>query len=354
MKQRIASLFLLSLISFAGFSSPAHAQTTGQSAAQAGELRLTTSPLPINLKVTPGSTVSTPIKIKNDGNQSENLKVTLMKFKADPNTGATILGQKENTDSYFDWVTFSDPTFTIGSSEWKTENVTFNVPQTAAFDYYYAVVFMRADQQVAQATNQAVLKGGTATMVLLTVDVPGAKKQLELSNFNVSKNIFEFLPATFDVKMKNTGNVHVIPQGNIFITDSSGKNIATLDVNSTQGSILPNSPRDFQAQWSDGFPVYVPKQENGADVKDANGNVVQELKWNWADASKLRWGKYTAKLVAVYDDGQRDVPIEAQVSFWVMPWRIIIYALLVIFVPALSVYAYMKWRMKKLRKQLGK
>jgi hypothetical protein len=49
----------------------------------------------------------------------------------------------------------------------------------------------------------------------------------------------------------------------------------------------------------------------------------QELQWNWADASKLRWGKYTAKLLFVYDDGKRDVPVEGEVSFWVIPWRLV-------------------------------
>ncbi|MGB3073255.1 MAG: hypothetical protein WBB68_03290, partial [Candidatus Moraniibacteriota bacterium] len=37
----------------------------------------------------------------------------------------------------------------------------------------------------------------------------------------------------------------------------------------------------------------------------------------------LRFGKYTAKMLLVYDDGTRDIPIEGVVSFWVMPWRLI-------------------------------
>ena len=327
--------------------SPALAQTTG-------ELRLTTSPLPINLKVAPGSSISTTLKIKNDGNQSENLKVTLMKFKADPNTGATILMDREAADSYFDWVALSDPTFTLPANEWKTITATFNVPATAAFDYYYAIVFFRADQQVKPGDRQTVLNGGTATLVLLTADVPGAKKQLELDRFSVNKNIFEFLPSTFDIKIKNTGNVHIIPHGNIFITGGSQKDLAILDVNATQGSILPDSPRNFQVQWADGFPVYTIKEENGVKQQDAKGNLIRELKWNWADASKLRFGKYTAKLLLVYDDGQRDVPIEGMVSFWVVPWRLVAYALVIIFIPALIVYLYMKWRMKKMRRQLEK
>ena len=199
---------------------------------------------------------------------------------------------------------------------------TFNVPATASFDYYYAIVFFRADQKVEPGNRQTVLNGGTATMVLLTADVPNAKKELTLDQFTVNKNIFEFLPATFNIKIKNSGNVHVIPHGNIFISKDSQKDIAILDVNATQGAILPESPRTFQADWSDAFPVYVPQLDNGLNVKDDAGNIVQELKWNWADASKLRWGKYTANLVLVYDDGTRDVPIEATVSFWVLPWRL--------------------------------
>lgn len=294
-----------------------------QSAPENGQLLLTTSPLPINLKVTPGTSISTPIKIKNDGNQDENLKVTLMKFKADPTTGATILSEREPADTYFNWVSFSDPNFTLKPNEWKTVTATFNVPANASFDYYYAIVFFRADQKVEPGNRQTVLNGGTATMVLLTADVPNAKKELTLDQFTVNKNIFEFLPATFNIKIKNSGNVHVVPHGNIFISKDGQKDIAILDVNATQGSILPDSPRIFQSNWSDAFPVYIPKLDNGINVKDDAGNIIQELKWNWADASKLRWGKYTANLVLVYDNGTRDVPIEATVSFWVLPFRLI-------------------------------
>src|SRR5665647_2529084 len=136
--------------------------STHSASAATGELRLTTSPLPISLKVTPGTSVTTALKIKNDGNQTENLKVSLMKFKADPNTGATILSDRESTDTYFDWVTFSDPIFTLPSNEWKTVNATFNVPKEAVFDYYYCLVFLRADQQTQPGERQTVLNGGTA------------------------------------------------------------------------------------------------------------------------------------------------------------------------------------------------
>jgi hypothetical protein len=224
------------------------------------------------------------------------------------------------------------------------------VPATASFGYYYAVVFSRADQPVITEGQKAVLTGGMATLVLLEAQVPNAKREVQVTDFSVDKQMFEFLPATFSVKLRNTGNVHLVPRGNIFITKGQ-EAIATLDVNPSIGSILPDSPRNFAPAWSDGFPHYVTKTQDNQIVLDKQGQPEQELKWDFSQVSKLRFGKYTAKLLLVYDDGQRDVPIEATVSFWLVPWRLVIYIFIIIVVPALLVYLYMKWRMKKLRRQ---
>jgi len=305
------------VFSFALLSLPALAQTPNS------DFRLTSSPLPINLRVEPGSSITTTIKVKNDGVNTENIKVTLMKFKADPNTGAPMLLDREAGDDYFDWVKFSEDHFSLPSNEWKTITATFNVPSTASFGYYYAVVFSRADQPAPTEGQGTVLTGGMATLVLLEAQVPDAKKEIQVTDFSVDKSMFEFLPATFTVKLRNTGNVHIVPKGSIFLSSGSQKDIATLEVNPSLGSILPNSPRNFTSLWSDGFPYYVTKMQDGQAVLDDKGNKVQELKWDFSQVSKLRWGKYTAKLLLIYDDGHRDVPIEAEVSFWVVPWRLI-------------------------------
>jgi hypothetical protein len=313
-------------------------------------LRLTTSPLPINLKTTPGSTITTNLKIKNDGTRSENIKVTLMKFKADGTAGAPILLDREPGDDFFDWVTFSDPTFTLPVNEWKTITATFNVPTTASFGYYYAVVFSRANEQVQPGERQTVIAGGTATLVLLEVQVPNAKREIKVTEFSADKNAYEFLPVSFTVKLQNSGNVHIAPRGNIFISQGNNKNIATLEVNPGQGSLLPDSARIFQQKWSDGFPVYEAKVENGQVVLDANSNQQLELKWDFKDASKLRWGKYTAKLLLVYDDGQRDVPIEGEVSFWVMPWRLVLGGLVVLILALLGLKSTLQSWYRKIKK----
>lgn len=323
-RKRLALKGVLASLLFVSFAAAASAD------APKGDLRLTTSSLPINLKVTPGTSASAPIKVRNDGTAAENIKVSLMKFKADENSGAPILMDRESGDTYFDWVTFSENNFSIAPNEWKTVTATFNVPADAAFDYYYAIVFSRAEQNAPSEGSQTIVTtGGTATMVLLEADVPNAKREVQVVDFSADKSLYEFLPTVFHIKLRNTGNVHVAPRGNIFISQGQNKNIAILEVNPTKGSILPNSPRDFQEKWTDGFPSYVTKEADGKVVLDGKGNPVQELKWNLQDLSKLRWGKYTAKMMLVYDNGNKDIPVEAEMTFWIIPWRLLGAALVV-------------------------
>lgn len=305
------------------FVSSVSAQTT-----DAG-LRLITSPLPINIVTEPGKTVQTELKVKNGGTQTETLQINLMKFKAYEESGKPQLMEREETDDFLNWVTFSETTFTLAPDEWKTVTATFTVPETAAFGYYYAFVFSRAEDPTERESNQTALVGGTAVLVLLEARVPDAKREVTVTEFFANKRFYEFLPATFTVKLKNTGSVHIAPRGNIFIDSGSSKDIAILEVNSEKGNILPESSRAFDAAWDDGFPRYINKIEDGKVVLDETNHPVTELKWDWNDASKLRFGKYTAKLLLIYDDGTHDVPIEGQLTFWVVPWRIVI-ALIVI------------------------
>lgn len=287
-------------------------------------LRLITSPLPINIVTEPGQTVSTELKVKNGGTGPETLRIDLMKFKAYEEGGKPQLLEREPTDDFLNWVTFSESSFTLAPDEWKTVTATFVVPTTASFGYYYAFVFSRATDGEQVDQKQTALVGGTAVLVLLEARVADAKREVAVAEFSVDKKFYEFLPATFTVKLKNTGNVHIAPRGNIFINQGSTKDIAILEVNSEKGNILPESNRIFNATWEDGFPRYVAKIEDGKTLMDEENNPVLELKWDWNDASKLRFGKYTATLLLIYDDGTHDIPIEGELSFWVLPWRLLI------------------------------
>jgi hypothetical protein len=285
----------------------------------AGSVDLTTSPLPISLSAAPGSTVTTDIRIKNNS-PPQTIKVSLMKFSAYGDSGKPALKDRQPGDDYFDWVSFNPGSFLAPTGQWQTVKMTIKVPKDGAFGYYYAVIFTPANGRPSGKGN--ILLGSTAVLVLLDVQNPNAKRTLQIVSFTANKHIFEFLPASFGIKFHNNGNVHVQPHGNIFINHGN-KQIASLVVNTQQGNILPGTNRIFDVPWSDGFPAYASKQKNGSDVLDKSGQTETQLKWDWSHFSKLRFGRYTAHLTAVYDNGKEDVPLDATVSFWVIPWRIL-------------------------------
>lgn len=314
--------------------------------AQTGEFRLVTSPLPINLVTEPGTVVSAPIKVKNDGSAEERIKIDLMKFGAYGENGAPQLLEPAAGDEFLSWVNFSEKEFVIAPGEWKTITATFTVPSSASFGYYYAVVFSRAGDPIRPKDGQTGLAGGTAVLVLLEAKVPNATREATVVEFRSERKWYEFLPATFTVRLKNTGTVHIAPRGNIFVGREGEEQTSTLSVNSEKGNILPNSFREFGAEWTDGFPAYREKLENGKGVRDSEGNVVRELVWDWKEASKFRWGKYQAKLLLIYDDGKRDVPIEGTVDFWVLPWKLMLAAGVVVILLSVGLWSLVSkiWR----------
>lgn len=337
MKGRLGIIILLTLAVFSFSPSPVLAQTPDD-----GSLILVTSPLPVNLVTEPGKTVTTDLRIKNGGTKTESLEIGLMKFGAYGEDGKPKLVERQPGDDFFDWMTFSESSFAVAPNEWKTVTATIKVPESAAFGYYYAVTFGRAKDQAPSGPRQTALVGATATLVLLEVRVPNAKREIQVAQFSTDNMVYEFLPASFTIKLTNKGNVHVAPRGNIFIKRGTKTDVAIVEVNPEKGSLLPNSNRVFISEWKDGFPVYVPKVENGAEVHDAKGNLSTSLKWDFSRAHTLRWGHYTANMLLVYDDGTRDQAIEGTVSFWVIPWRLLGGAALVIILTVLGLWSTIK------------
>ncbi|HSH55413.1 MAG TPA: hypothetical protein VK983_01145, partial [Candidatus Limnocylindrales bacterium] len=331
------------LVLLASLVMPLAAAQAQTSPVQRAPLNLMTSPLPLNIVTKPGQTVTSELRVKNNGTRPERLKVELLKFSANGETGSPQIKEREPKDTYFDWVSFSETNFLAEPNVWKTVKMTIKTPKEAAFGYYLAVLFSRAapDKPTGGASG---VEGGVASLVLLNVDAPGAKREAQVAEFIATKKVYEFLPADFSVRMKNPGNVHVAPAGNIFVKRGDTQ-VAALEFNGQRGNILPQTNRVFEQTWNDGFPRF--------ETKGTGSTATQELTWNFQDLQKLRFGKYTATLVAVYDDGQRDIPVEAVVSFWVIPWRILGGLLLILLLVGVGVWAVFRSIWKGIRRRPG-
>ncbi len=328
-------------------TTPTPLQTQGDIPATGVDLSL--SPTFLSLITDPGEEVSSQFKVTNNNNFREYLNIKVAKFTASATGDGPVIADIEEGDTFAKWISFSEQEFTLDSNQTKVVTVTVNPPADAALGYYYALVVSRiGDGQ--QGTGQAVIAGSPALSVLVNVKSDNAKRELQLVEFKTDKFFYEYLPTTFEVKVKNTGNVHVVPVGDIFIDSVGKQDIAVIQANTGKGNVLPQTTRTYTAEWNDGFAVREVKMENGKEVLDENGKPEYTTKYDFTKADKFRIGKYTANLLLVYDNGERDIPVEATVSFWVIPWKILGIGLIVTLFALLGIKNTLFSNVKKLRR----
>lgn len=312
-------------------------------------INLTVSPISVLLETNPGETVTGSMRILNNGTEPEHLQLELATFSADQGGSRPIIRPFQAHEDYQHWLMPDQQRLTINPGEWKTVQVQFSPPREAALSYYYAVIVNR--QAAAELPEGGtVIAGAPAVLVLATVNSPNAKQELQLVSFKSLKKVYEFLPAEFEVQVENTGNVHVAPLGNVFIDAGGKKDLGILNLNQASGLVLPGTTRTYSVSWTEGFPFYETMNEDGTVVLDEAGRSRQKLNWG-LPLNKMRFGKYTAHLLLVYDNGERDVPIESTVSFWVIPWRFLAIAVGIIFFMVLGVAAtvYVSVKISRLR-----
>lgn len=312
------ALFLVGSVIGAGLVVPpksAHADD--------GEFFLQVSPSPLVVTMKPGETKSFDLKIRNASSKPEKLAIAPRSFEID-NNGEIKFDDTKTPPEIGEWTSFSTPKFTVQPGEWYVQKVTIAIPKEAGFSYSFALSITRQDDPLAVETGRK-LKGSVAIFTLVNIDKPGATRTLELDKFSVDKNFYEYLPAKLNVRLKNTGNSIVRPSGNIFIQRGSNDQdpISSLLLNQNSGYILPGNVRTLSVDWDDGFPV-------NHTSTDSSGKEKTALDWDWANLSHIRFGKYTAKVVAIYNDGQRDIPVTGEVSFWVIPWKLLLVLLVFI------------------------
>lgn len=323
----IGIAILISVLAFVAMPRPVQAQ---QSNEQEFNIQVTPATLPVTLQ--PGVTKTVSVSIRNLSNHPEALSPRLSGFRMDAGSQKIALDYTPPANMAA-WVSFAQPTLTLKAGESQKLDITYATPENVGFSYTAAITLSRANETLRSPATGASLKGTVAIFNLINIDRPDAKRMLSIERFVSTQGAYEFLPATFNIAVRNTGNVIEQPVGNIFIQRSptDAEPITSLPINLEGGYILPGSVREFTVQWNQGFPAYVPKKE----ATDGT-----HLTWNWKNGSDFRIGRYNAKAVLVYNDGQRDVPLIRNINFWVMPWRILIVSLLVIIVLLMGLFGW--------------
>lgn len=304
---------------------------------------LQVSPSPLIATVKPGIATTLDLRIRNTSSVTQALKMGMRSFTIDETSGKVNL-QKTSPADVARFVRFEQPTFSVAAGAIFTQKVIIETPASAGFTYSFATTISQQDPPKAEKGKTA-LQGTIAVFTLLNVDKPGATRQLTLTRLTAAQHVYEYLPADFSLTLKNSGNTLAQPKGTVYIQRHSDdpQPLAAIPLNQNGGFILPNTSRSIQASWNGGFPHYETTVDSQTQASQS------KLSWQGGDVSKLRVGRYVAKVVATYDDGQRDVPLTAEVTFWVIPWRMLAVATLIIALVGIGIVTTFRKSTKALR-----
>lgn len=264
------------------------------------------APPVLNLTANPGQTLNAQIALRDVSTGQLVVTGTVNDFVADGEDGTPkiLMEEDEETSPYSlkDWVA-PLPELLLEPREIQNLPVTINVPANAAPGGYYGVVRFTATPPNLDGQGVA-LSASLGALILLRVN-GDAKESMTIEEFGIHNgngklsNLFQSTPITFVQRVKNTGNVHQQPAGQVTIIDMFGKKVAAVNVNLPPRNVLPQSIRKFEQKL--------------------DSSVI---------GNKQLFGRYTAQLRITY--GTDKQVITSETTFWVIPYTLIGIAILVL------------------------
>ena len=253
---------------------------------------LTISPITQNLSAQPGESVTASIKVFNPTDKPVTAYPVVLDFRSDGTSGTPTF-YKSSADgdrfSLSQWFKAEQGSLVVPPEQSVQFDYRLRVPlNTEAGGHYGAALFSDSVGGFGADNVKVDVKSMVGTLILLRV-AGDIRESAKLISFLANKT-FSFSPhVILNYTIKNVGNIHIQPYGELNIKNWRGVTVDTQKVNTVQGNILPDSTRLFTADW--------------------NGD-------------NMSFGHYTAQLASFY--GTANQPLGSELTFWIIPlWLII-------------------------------
>lgn len=272
--------------------------------AVAVENDFTLGPGKLEVSLSPGEETSRIIAITNRLGKEMGFVINIEDFKGSRSTGQTIilLGEEKGPYSLKDYLHPDTTKFTLKHGQRINLPIKISIPEDAEpGGLYGSVLVATAPPGVELGETKTGEAEGGVTLVsrlgaLFFVRVKGAAQEdgfiKDFRTIN-SEKFYDKGPITFELLFENNGNVHLTPYGIIEIKNLLGKTIDEIEVD--PWFAMPDSLR------------------------------VKEVKWD----RSLVFGRYVA--IASVNRGYEDIIDQKSFVFWVIPWKIILVGLIIIF-----------------------
>lgn len=266
-------------------------------------------------EVQPGETITTKVTIFNESTDVLRTFASTANFGPLDETGTPDIDLTSTTEGLASWIKIEKGPYQVDAGKRLEIPVTMQIPVDAdPGGHYAAILFSPEDAAVNGQGSQVAITQKIGSLVLIrvagTVNESGSILEFDTAS---GKRSFNRLPVDFILRFQNSGNVHLRPAGNMTVRNMLGGTSIIVPINSNLAAALPSSVRRFDTRWE-------------KSANNEKGNFFSEFGNEWKN---FAFGPYTANVVLTYGQAN-DKTVNATVSFWVMPWRIIILFLVVV------------------------
>lgn len=294
-----STLILLTSLLLSSYTILVSAQSPAPATPSTG---LAVTPPTFELNGNPGDNIKNTVRLDNMHTYPVEIAVDLRNFTAIGEEGAVGLTEEQTSFSLASWIEVTPRTITLApkTSQYFTFNI--KVPLNAEPGGHFGSLIFRTIPTEKLEGSGASLAQEIGALVLLRI-AGETVEQASIDSFITTKNIFETGPVSFVIRLKNQGNVHTKPTGNIIITNMLGSQVGSVSVDPK--NVLPGATRKLEAVW--------------------------DTKW--------RLGRYSATYTAVLSD---QTTRSATTTFTIIPYRVLGLALVTIIVLILILKKYQK------------
>lgn len=266
-------------------------------------------PAKIEVFLDPGASETKTLRIINRTTETKEFNIDIEDFTGskDPSKPVVLLGEEKGPYSLKDYFFPELKKFTLKSKEQMTLPITISIPKDAEPGGLYGSILVSSASVASLENNNGAGGGVTAVSrlgALFFVRVNGkVNENGNLESFKIVdskgkvKKIFsENEPMSFEFLFRNNGNIHLNPYGFITIRNLAGAEISKIEIQPYFA--MPDSLRYRKIDWKKN--VLMGRYKATASVNRGYNNTVDEL----------------------------------SVTFWVIPWKIVLAGFVALFLIA--------------------
>lgn len=272
-------------------------------------LSIGVSPTSKVIKLNPGESYSDEIVYWNLSQEADTYRVFISGFEQienQPGTAIILTAEEDAITNYSasKWVTVSKDILELEPNKNVKLQYTINVPTDTTDGEFNVEIFLISENAYQQQGTAAFTNLAAGTPILIQIG-DDYVQNAELLRFVADKKVYEKIDVNFLTTIKNLGDMHITPTGEILIQNIFRQEVARIPFNKNAQSLLRDTLGNYEDNWTQ------------------SGYLTP--------SKAIALGPMKAKLMVTYRSFQPGFAVLAsETTFWIIPWKIIIAILTVL------------------------